>query len=77
MNRDKVIDMLKEEWQKFISWCPEITDEFEDIVQTVAQSDGSLILTHEDLNKLLLCRDQNIVVKDHTPDSVLLLRVPH
>lgn len=63
MNRDEVIDTLKEEWQKLISWCPEITDEFEDIVQTVVKSDGSLILTHEGLNKLLLCRDQNIVGK--------------
>lgn len=63
MNRDKVIDAFKKEWQKLISWCPEITDEFEGIVKTVVKSDGSLILTRADLNKLLLCRDQNIIGK--------------
>lgn len=54
---------FKEAWGKLISWCPEATPEFDDIVQSVIKPDGSLILTHEDLNKLLLCRDQNKVAR--------------
>lgn len=61
MDRQETINAFKETWEKLISWCPEATPEFDDIIQNVVKEAGSLILTHEDLNKLLLCRDQNKV----------------
>ncbi|MBC8275973.1 MAG: hypothetical protein H8E40_13530 [Chloroflexi bacterium] len=60
-HRGKTISTFEKAWGELISWCPEVTAEFDDIVQTVVKPDGSLILKHEDMNKLLLCRDQNKV----------------
>lgn len=57
--QEEVIERFIHSMHKLITWRFEDTLEFRELIATVVKPDGTLVLTHEEMNKILLCCDQN------------------
>lgn len=59
--QQETIERFKDVMRKLIPWRFEDTQECKQLIATVVKPDGTLVLTHQELNKILLCYDQNKV----------------